>query len=250
MLYRSPLETFEILLYRPLFIFSLDISPTNATLFLGLVALVLVLLVLAHFRSPLVPSAAQSLSEQLYRFVLTMVGEQTGGAALVFFPLFLLIFLLIATANLLGLFPFAFTITAQFALTFALSLAFNLGFVLLGFRLHGFGFLRLFLPAGAPAPLLPLIAAIEVVSYLIRTFSLAIRLFANMMAGHTLLHILSTFVLQLLKLGGLVGILAALVPLVLVLAVFALELGIALIQAYVFTILLAIYSNDSYHPVH
>jgi F-type H+-transporting ATPase subunit a len=181
---------------------------------------------------------------------LAMVGEQTGGAALAFFPLFLLVFLSIATANLLGLLPFAFTATAQFALTFALALAFNLGFILLGFRLHGFGFLRLFLPAGAPAALLPLIAAIEVVSYLIRTFSLSIRLFANMMAGHTLLHILATFVLQLLKLGGPLGVLAALVPLALVLAVFALELAIALIQAYVFTILLAIYSNDSYHPVH
>jgi ATP synthase subunit 6 len=249
-MYHSPLETFEVLLYRPFFLFSLDISFTNATLFLGLAALVLSLLALAHFRSQLVPSGAQLLSEQLYRFVLAMVSEQTGGAALGFFPLFLLVFLLIAVSNLLGLLPFAFTTTAQFALTFALALAFNLGFVLLGFWLHGFGFLRLFLPAGAPAPLLPLIAAIEVVSYLIRTFSLSIRLFANMMAGHTLLHILSTFVLQLLKLGGPLGVLAALVPLVLVLAVFALELGIALIQAYVFTILLAIYSNDSYHPVH
>jgi ATP synthase subunit 6 len=249
-MYSSPLETFEVLLYRPLSLFFLDISLTNGALFLGLAALVLGLLALGLFRSPLIPSGIQLVAEQLYRFVLAMVGEQTGGAALPFFPLFLLVFLLIAASNLLGLLPFAFTATAQFALTFALALSFNLGFVLLGFRLHGFNFLRLFLPAGAPALLLPLIAAIEVVSYLIRTFSLSIRLFANMMAGHTLLHILATFSLQLLKLGGPLGVVAALVPFILVLAVFALELAIALIQAYVFTILLAIYSNDSYHPVH
>lgn len=199
-------------------------------------------------RPTLVPGRYQWVLEQLYRFVLTMVREQTGAAALGWFPLLLLTFVLVAGANLLGLLPFAFTATAQLAVTFALALSFNVGFVLLGFALHGPAFLRLFLPAGAPAPLLPLIAAIEVVSYLIRTFSLAIRLFANMMAGHTLLHILSTFTLQLV--AGPVGPLVALVPFLLVLAVFALEFAIALIQAYVFTILLCIYANDSFHPGH
>jgi ATP synthase subunit 6 len=244
----SPLETFEVLLYRPISLLSLDISFTNATLYLLLLSAVLLLLFsVVAVRPTLVPSGAQLLLEQLYRFVLTMISEQTGGAALPFFPLFLLLFLFVAVSNLLGLLPFAYTLTAQFATTFALALSLNIGFVLLGFYLHGVRFLRLFLPQGAPPLLLPLIAVIEVVSYLIRTFSLSIRLFANMMAGHTLLHILSTFGITLLKSGLPV---AALVPLLLVLAVFVLEFAIALIQAYVFTILLCIYSNDSYHPGH
>jgi ATP synthase subunit 6 len=247
--YPSPLETFEVLLYRPLSLLSLDISLTNSTLYLGLAAVSLGLLALSVVRTPLVPSGGQQLLEQLYRFVLGVVAEQTHRAGRPLFPLLLLVFLLVALCNLLGLLPFAFTVTAQFAITFALALSFNLGFVLLGFRLHGLRFLRLFLPAGAPPLLLPLIAAIEVVSYLIRTFSLSIRLFANMMAGHTLLHILATFTLQLLA-GGPLALVAALLPLGLVLAVFLLEFAIALIQAYVFTILLAIYANDSYHPVH
>ena len=244
----SPLETFEVLLYRPLSFLFLDISFTNATLYLLITAGVMLLLFSSAIVQPLlIPSWAQFILEQLYRFVLTMVGEQTGGAALVFFPLFFLLFVFIAVSNLIGLLPFAYTLTAQFATTFALALSLNVGFVLLGFWLHGFRFLRLFLPDGAPFALVPLIAAIEVVSYLIRTFSLSIRLFANMMAGHTLLHILSTFSISLLKTNL---PLAALVPLFLVLAVFALEFAIALIQAYVFVILLCIYANDSYHPGH
>lgn len=244
----SPLEGFELLLVRPLPPFW-DLSLTNGSLFLLANGLLLTALVHTQLVRPtLVPGRYQWLLEQLYRFVLTMVREQTGSAALGLFPLLLLTFGLLLVANLLGLLPFAFTTTAQVAVTFALSLSFNLAFVLLGFSLHGLGFLRLFLPSGAPPALLPLIATIEVVSYLIRTFSLAIRLFANMMAGHTLLHILATFSLQLLAAPG--GLLLALIPFGLVLAVFLLEFGIALIQAYVFTILLCIYVNDSYHPGH
>lgn len=236
----SPLESFELVLHRPPF--------TNGSLFLLATGLLLAALAATQTARPtLVPGRWQWLLEQLYRFILTMVREQTGSAALGFFPLFLLSFALVAAANLVGLLPFAFTVTAQLAVTFALALSFNVAFAVLGFALHGFAFLRLFLPAGAPTLLLPLIALIELVSYLIRTFSLAIRLFANMMAGHTLLHILATFTLQLL--AGPVAPLA-LLPLLLVLGVFLLEFAIALIQAYVFTILLCIYANDSYHPGH
>jgi ATP synthase subunit 6 len=172
--------------------------------------------------------------------------EQTRGSAANFFPLLFLLFVIIAFSNCIGLFPFAFTVTSQLAVTFTISLSFNLGFLFLGIFLHGFQFFKLFVPSGVPTVLLPLIVIIEVVSYSIRTFSLAIRLFANMMAGHTLLHILSTFSLQLIKLSCFFII----VPVVFILIVYLLELGIAFIQAYVFTILLCIYSNDSYHPSH
>jgi ATP synthase subunit 6 len=149
-------------------------------------------------------------------------------------------------SNIIGLFPFSFTVTSQLAITFALSLSFNLGFFVLGFYIHGIKFLKLFVPSGAPAVLLPLIVVIEIVSYSIRTFSLSIRLFANMMAGHTLLHILSSFSLQLIK----YSFFFALVTFTLIMAVYLLEFGIAFIQAYVFVILLCIYSNDTYHPSH
>jgi len=178
-----------------------------------------------------------------------MIKEQTHNSALSYFPLFLVVFVFILFSNLIGLVPFSFTTTAQFAITFALALSFNLGFIFLGFYKHGYKFLKLFVPSDAPMLLVPLIVVIEVVSYLIRTFSLSIRLFANMMAGHTLLHILTTFSLKMMK-GGVLGVLFSLLPFVLVLAVFVLEFGIALIQAYVFVILLCIYINDSYHPGH
>jgi ATP synthase subunit 6 len=247
-LYRidSPLESFELLLYLPFG--GLDLS--NSTLYMVVVmGLLSGFLYLNSFRPLLLPPAYQQVVETLYRFVLTMVKEQTHGAALPYFPLLLLLFLFILLSNLIGLLPFSFTTTAQLAVTFALALSANVGFLLLGFALHGFRFLQLFVPAGAPVVLLPLIVVIEVVSYLIRTFSLAIRLFANMMAGHTLLHILTTFSIKLSKLG-LVGAVVGLLPFLLVGAVFVLEFGIAFIQAYVFVILLAIYANDSYHPVH
>jgi len=248
MQFLSPLESFEVLLYLPLEFF-FDLSISNSVLYMGIAFLLLTLFFyLNTARSLLVPTNYQLVVEQLYKFLLSMVKEQTHNSALPFFPLFLLIFLFILFSNLLGLLPFAFTTTAQFAITFALALSFNLGFLFLGFATNGVGFLKLFVPSGAPLFLLPLIVIIEVVSYLIRTFSLSIRLFANMMAGHTLLHILSTFSIKLSKLKF--GFLLGLLPFALVLAVFALEFGIALIQAYVFVILLSIYSNDSYHPGH
>lgn len=248
-MFRSPLETFEIILYCPIHPL-LDISLTNAVLFLSAVAATGAAAVWLGTAAPLlVPTRLQVALESLYRFLLTMVSEQTHGAALPFFPLFLLTFLLILLCNLVGLLPFAFTVTAQFAVTFALALSFNVGFLLLGLATHGFRFLRLFVPSDAPPLLVPLIVAIEVVSYSIRTFSLSIRLFANMMAGHTLLHILATFALKMAK-GGLGGTALALLPFGLILAVFVLEFGIALIQAYVFAILLCIYANDAYHPGH
>ena len=125
-----------------------------------------------------------------------------------------------------------------------MALSFNLGFIFLGFYLHNVKFLTLFVPSGVPKALLPLILVIEVISYLIRTFSLSLRLFANMMAGHTLLHILSSFVVAFLLIGGLL-VSFSVIPLLLVLAVMLLEIGIAFLQAYVFTILLCIYANDS-----
>jgi F-type H+-transporting ATPase subunit a len=243
----SPLEIFEVLVYKPLnLLYVFDLSLTNVTVYLLMIGISIVFFFgLGLYKPTLIPNWIQWCLESLYKFTLNLVKEQTEDAGVKYFPLFYIIFIFILISNLIGLFPFSFTVTSHFALTFGLALSLNLGILIIGISKNGFKFLKLFVPEGAPVFLLPLIVVIEVVSYLIRTFSLAIRLFANMMAGHTLLHILSTFMIRLGDQGPF-----WLVPFLLILGVLALELGIVFIQAYVFTILGTIYLNDSYHPGH
>lgn len=241
----SPLEQFEIIVLRPLVLF-FDFSITNTSLYLFFVAFLLIFIIFFSLSSnSFVPGHWQLTVENFYDFLFDML-RQTGNfpKGLPFFPVFVTIFFLVLSLNLIGLLPFGFTVTSHIIVTFFLAFSFNLSFFILGFQKHGLYFLKLFVPSGVPKVLLPLIVVIEVVSYFIRTFSLSLRLFANMMAGHTLLQILSGFVLAL---GGVVGLLSffSVVPFFLVLAVTALEIAIAFIQAYVFTILLFIYLNDS-----
>lgn len=185
--------------------------------------------------------------ESIYFFVLEMLIQQAGIEAVKYLPQIFLTFLFILFSNLIGMLPFGFTITAHISVTFFIAFSFNLGFIILGFYKSGLHFLYLFVPSGTPPALLPLIVAIEVVSYLIRTLSLSVRLFANMMAGHCLLFVISSFVFSILNSVGLI----ALFPIVLIyVAIFILEFSIALLQAYVFCILLCIYLNDSLHPGH
>lgn len=183
--------------------------------------------------------------EMLYDFVFDMM-RQTGNypKGVSFFPIFFTVFFLVLVLNVVGLFPFGFTVTGHIVVTFFLAMSFNMSFLILGFQKHGLYFLKLFVPSGVPKVLLPLIIVIELVSYFIRTFSLSLRLFANMMAGHTLLQILSGFVLVLASVIGFFSLFSV-IPFLLVFAVTGLEIAIAFIQAYVFTILLFIYLNDS-----
>jgi ATP synthase subunit 6 len=159
-----------------------------------------------------------------------------------YFPIFFTTFLFILCFNLVALTPFSFSVTGQIAVTLLFAFSFNFGFLILGFKINGFSFLKLFAPSGVPAFVMPLIVVIEIVSYLLRTFSLSVRLFANIMAGHTLLHILVFFAYSFIVNSF---YLTAFVPFSLVLAITFLELGIALLQAYVFIVLLSIYLNDS-----
>lgn len=247
MLY-SPLEQFELLILRPLFIGSLDLSITNATLYLFLSsALVFSFLYFGTSRLFLIPTYWTRASEFFYTFVLDVIKQQAGPRGEPFFPLFFTTFFFILFANLLGLVPFSFGVTGQIVVTLTLAIAFNFGFIVLGFYLNGPSFLKLFVPSGVPAAAAPLVVLIEVVSYLLRTFSLSVRLFANIMAGHALLHILSSFSIAFMDSGLTV---LAIFPFLLVVAITFLELAIAFIQAYVFLVLLSIYLNDSLHPVH
>jgi ATP synthase subunit 6 len=242
----SPLENFEIVVYKPLRILKeIDISITNSVCY-NLIVLVTLYLICLIMDNRLIPSWIQLIISKLVGFLYNLVKNQTEGKGGDYFVLFYTLFLFILMGNLIGLIPFSFTVTSHFALTFGLSLSLNIGILWIGFVKNGLGFLRLFVPSGAPQYLLPLIVIIEIVSYIIRTFSLSIRLFANMMAGHTLLHILGTFTIRLNEIGGVFWI----IPFILMMGVLVLELGIVFIQAYVFTILTCIYLNDSYHPSH
>jgi len=242
----SPLEQFELRIFSPVFAF-FDISITQSTIFLWLVFLHFSLFFsfgLAQAR--LIPSPIQFLCEQSYSFIVSMVKQQVGSRGLRFFPIIYVIFFVILFSNLIGLIPFAFAPTSHIILTFSIAFSCNLAFIIIGFVENGFSFLKLFVPKGGPKWLFPIIILIEFVSYLLRTFSLSIRLFANIMAGHTLLHILSSFVVAFLVYYPIL----APFPFLLVLAVVGLEIGVAVLQAYVFTILLCIYLNDSLHPSH
>lgn len=189
------------------------------------------------------PTPFQAVVEGWWSGVVQIVKQQLGGEQR-FTPLFVWTFGCLAFLNLTGLIPYWFTVTGQLSVTFFLALSFNIGFFYWGVYHHGAGFFSLFVPSGAPRPLLPLIVLIEIVSYLIRPLSLSLRLFANMMAGHALVHILLGFVYLIAS------------PLLLpfgILAVFSvmlLEFGIALIQAYVFIVLCCIYLQDSLSPGH
>ena len=163
-----------------------------------------------------------------------------------YFPLILFIFIFILFSNLIGLLPYGFTITGHIALTFQIALSIFIGIVIIGFYNNGSSFLNLFVPTGVPAALKPVLIVIEVFSYLIRPISLSVRLFANMLAGHTLLNILSTFTFNVFKNYALIVIL----PVLFVFFIMTLEISIAFVQAYIFSILLCIYLNDVYNTSH
>jgi ATP synthase subunit 6 len=244
----TPLSQFEIVVLQPLSIVTLDLSLSNFTVYLVFNSFFLLAFVLVPLLKPrFIPSVWQGLVESVYQFLLSIFQSQVqGNRGWAYFPAVFTVFLFILFSNVVGLLPFGFTLTSHFILTLFLALSFNLSFLYLGLFRGPVRFLGLFVPSGVSPALLPLVTVIEVVSYFLRTLSLSIRLFANMMAGHTLLFILSSFVLTALASSALV----AMIPLLLVLGVIVLEFGIAFLQSYVFVVLLCIYLNDSYNPGH
>lgn len=248
----SPLEQFSILPLIPMNIGHLYFSFTNSSLFM-LLTLGLVLL-LVHFVTKngggnLVPNAWQSLVELIYDFVLNLVNEQIGGLSgnvkQKFFPCILVTFTFLFFCNLQGMIPYSFTVTSHFLITLGLSFSIFIGITLVGFQRNGLHFLSFLLPAGVPLPLAPFLVLLELISYCFRALSLGIRLFANMMAGHSLVKILSGFAWTMLCMNDLFYFIGDLGPLFIVLALTGLELGVAILQAYVFTILICIYLNDA-----
>jgi len=250
-LFYTPLEQFEVFLLYNLEWKGLDFSITNFSIFLFFILFFIsfFLFFSVYYDPEFVPVRFQLLAEFFYRFILSILRSQVGlnKVSIKYFPLFLFSFLFILFSNLVGLIPYSFTVTSHIGVTFTLAFSINFGLIILGFYLNGFRFLYLFVPKGVPLWLLPLIMVIEFFSYLIRTFSLSIRLFTNMTAGHTLLHMVVSFSLLFLKNSY---YFVFFISSFFIISIFFLEIGIAFIQAYVFIVLSIIYLNDSINPSH
>ncbi|WP_284378697.1 F0F1 ATP synthase subunit A [Amylibacter marinus] len=218
-------------------------SFTNATLWMGFAILAVVLLLVVGTRKrAIVPSRSQSVAEMMYGFIHKMIEDVAGKEGLKFFPYIFTLFIFILVSNFLGLLPTSFTTTSHIAVTAMLAMAVFVAVTVLGFYKNGMKFLGLFWVSSAPLALRPILAVIELISYFVRPVSHSIRLAGNVMAGHAVIKVFAGF-------AGALGVWAAL-PILSITAVYGLEVLVAGIQAYVFTILTCVYLNDALHPSH
>lgn len=246
----DPLHQFEITTLVPLNIGGVDASFTNSSLWMVITVIAVTLLTAFAARGrDMVPGRLQSIAELSYEFVANMVRENAGNDGQRYFPFIFSLFMFILLANFLSMLPLSFTVMSHIVVTFALASIVFLGVTIIGFAKHGLGFLKLFVPSGVPAVILPLVVAIEVISYFSRPLSLSVRLFANMLAGHITLKVFAGFVIALGSAGA-VGIAGAVLPLFMVVAITALEFLVCALQAYVFTVLTCMYLGDALHPGH
>lgn len=247
MSYFSPLEQFRILNIVPINVLSLDFSITNFTIVISLIFFFFSLLVFSLVeRNLIVPNKIQYFFESIYMLVYNLLVDNVGIKGVRYFPYLFSLFLFLLLANIIGLVPYSFTITSHLITTFSIAIMTFLGVMIICFNMHGVHFFSLFLPPGASLALSFLLVPIEIVSFIFRPISLSVRLFANMMAGHTLLKVIAGFAWSMLSVGGWLAV-AHILPLLVLVILMGLELAVAFIQAYVFTILTCIYLNDSIH---
>ena len=241
----NPMHQFQVYKIGPeINLGGLNLSFTNASLFMTVSSvLILALLFFGTKKKLLIPSKIQLIIEMSYTFVAKMINDTAGSAAKSFFPFIFTLFMFVLFSNMVGMLPYSFTTTSHIIVTFVLAAIVFVGVTILGFVKHGFKYLELFVPKGVPMVLLPLIVIIEIISYLSRPVSLSVRLFANMMAGHTMLKVFGGFVISLGLLGGWL-------PLGFSIALTGLEILVAFLQAYVFAILTCIYLNDALNLHH
>src|SRR6266702_3498655 len=247
----DPIHQFEIKNLFPIArIGGIEIAFTNSALFM-LIGLLLILLLMLGATSSraLVPGRMQAVAEMSYEFVATTLRSTAGTEGMKFFPLVFSLFMFVLTVNVIGLIPYTFAVTAQIVVTVSLALLVFFTVIVYGFWKHGLHFFRLFVPSGIPIYILPLVTFIEVLSFLSRPVSHSVRLLANMLAGHITLKVFGGFVVMLGSLGF-VGWLGAVLPLGLTVALTALELLVAVLQAYVFAILTCIYLSEAIHAGH
>ena len=241
----NPMHQFEVYRIGPeINLGEINLSFTNASLFMTISSiLILLFLFLGTKKKSLVPTKIQFITEASYTFVAKMINDTAGSSAKSFFPFIFTLFMFVLFANMVGMLPYSFTVTSHIIVTFVLAAIVFIGVTILGFIKHGFNYLEIFVPKGVPIILLPLIVIIEIISYLSRPVSLSVRLFANMMAGHTMLKVFGGFVISLGLLGGWL-------PLGFSVALTGLEILVAFLQAYVFAILTCIYLNDALNLHH
>jgi F-type H+-transporting ATPase subunit a len=245
----DPIHQFNI---EPLFtighIGNQEIAFTNSSAYMFISVALISLLMIGAGRQ-LVPGRFQSMAEISYEFVANTVRSSAGSEGMKFFPLVFSLFMFIMVSNMIGIIPYTFTVSSHIIVTVALALLVFFTVLVYGFYKNGLKFFKLFVPAGVPIVILPLVVMIEIISFLSRPVSHSVRLFANMLAGHITLKVFASFV-TMLGAFGVAGWAGAVLPLALTVALTALELLVAFLQAYVFTILTCIYLNDAIHPGH
>ena len=247
----DPIHQFQVVDYFPVVkIGSIGVAFTNSALYMGIaVAITIALMLGATAGRQLVPGRLQSIAELAHDFVADTIRNTIGEEGMRFFPLVFSLFMFILVSNIIGLIPYNFTVASHIIITVALALLVFFTVIIYGLWKNGLHFFDLFVPKGIPVYILPLIVFIEVLSFLSRPISHSVRLFANMLAGHITLYVFAGFVTMLGGLG-ILGWIGATLPLALTVALMALELLVAFLQAYVFTILTCIYLNDALHPGH
>ena len=244
---KSPVEQFTIKTLVPLEVFGYDISFTNASLFMVLSVIVSSLfLYLGIKKSSLIPNRFQSRVELLYEFVSNMVKENVGTGGKKYFPFIFSLFMFILFGNLLGMIPYSYTFTSQIIVTITLALIIFIGVTLIALIKHKLKFFTFFFPSGVPIALAPLLIPIEIISYLMRPVSLSVRLFANMLAGHTMMKVFAGLIIMMTSASGVLKA-GAVLPLLAVIGLTGLEFLVAALQAYVFSILTCMYLHDALH---
>ena len=241
----NPMEQFKVHKIGPeIKIAGIDLSFTNASLFMLISAsTILLFLFLGSKDKKIVPGKLQLIAEIFYVFVAKMINDTAGSKAKPYFPFIFSLFMFVLFCNMVGMLPYSFTVTSHIIVTLIMALFIFIAVTVIGFIKHGFKYFSIFVPSGVPKVLLPLITIIEIISYLSRPVSLSVRLFANMMAGHTMLKVFGGFVVSL-------GILGGCLPLSFSVALTGLEILVAFLQAYVFAILTCIYLNDALNLHH
>ena len=241
---KGPLHQFEITSLYDIKFYNTDISFTNSALSMIIaVAIASIVFLLGSSKNGGEPKRLQILVEMTYDFIANMVRDNVGNKGKPYFPFIFCLFLFILFGNVLGMVPYNFTYTSHIIVTFGLAGFIFICVTIIGLIKHGLNFLKFFVPSGVPVSLLPILIPIEVISYFVRPISLSLRLFANMMAGHTMLKVFASFIVLLGLIGGWA-------PLILVIILTGFEIMIALLQAYVFTILCCLYLNDALNLHH
>ena len=241
----NPMTQFEVYRIGPeIKVGAFDISFTNASLFMVISSLaILIIFNIGSKKNTFIPNKLQLLAELSFTFVSKMIADTAGSKARPYFSFIFSLFMFVLFSNMFGMIPYTFTVTSHIIVTFVLAAFIFIGVTIIGFIKHGLGYLKLFVPSGVPIVLLQLIVVIEIISYLSRPISLSVRLFANMMAGHTMMKVFGGFVISL-------GVVGGWLPLSFSVALTGLEILVAFLQAYVFAILTCIYLNDALNLHH